>query len=217
MSNLKFFYYFVLLTNFLRNIGLIWLQLVIYILRKNLMLKSSLNQNIILLSLSSAFILGSSSYGLVDAANSNQTLLPSTHSQEDRQPTNKPISEIQVKTNQLARATPNYPAITTNSNKSQIALARYLRRQKVRFYGAWWCPHCHEQKELFGKQAFKLIRYVECANANQPRQQKSMCSRANIRAYPTWRIKGKTFEGVQSLETLATLSGYRGRRNFTSR
>ena len=30
-------------------------------------------------------------------------------------------------------------------------------------YSAYWCPHCHEQKELFGKQASDQLKVVECA------------------------------------------------------
>lgn len=29
-------------------------------------------------------------------------------------------------------------------------------------YGAFWCSHCHEQKEAFGSQAMKDFPYVEC-------------------------------------------------------
>ena len=30
-------------------------------------------------------------------------------------------------------------------------------------YGAYWCPHCAHQKELFGAEAWSLIPYVECS------------------------------------------------------
>ena len=29
-------------------------------------------------------------------------------------------------------------------------------------YGLYWCPHCIEQKEMFG-DAFHYVPYVECA------------------------------------------------------
>ena len=32
---------------------------------------------------------------------------------------------------------------------------------------------------------------------------------ADVRAYPTWMIGGKRYEGVMSLERLAELSGFR--------
>ena len=29
-------------------------------------------------------------------------------------------------------------------------------------YGLYWCPHCIEQKQMFG-EAFHYVPYVECA------------------------------------------------------
>lgn len=80
-------------------------------------------------------------------------------------------------------------------------------------YGAFWCPHCHAQKQLFGQEALKLITYIEC-DARGQNPQPHLCQSANIRAYPTWDIRGEFFQGVQSLEALAELSGYQGDRNF---
>src|SRR5512143_3304835 len=40
--------------------------------------------------------------------------------------------------------------------------AQCLKDRGVRMYGAWWCPHCQEQKEKFGEASFKLAPYVEC-------------------------------------------------------
>ena len=47
--------------------------------------------------------------------------------------------------------------ITTTSGESEIALARHLKEIGAKEYIAWWCPHCHEQKLLFGKEAYKII------------------------------------------------------------
>ena len=41
------------------------------------------------------------------------------------------------------------------------ALARHLRETGAVMYGAYWCPHCTEQKALFGDAA-KDVPYVEC-------------------------------------------------------
>jgi hypothetical protein len=39
--------------------------------------------------------------------------------------------------------------------------ARCLKDRGVKMYGAWWCPHCVEQKEEFGA-SFEYVPYVEC-------------------------------------------------------
>lgn len=105
------------------------------------------------------------------------------------------------------------PPIINISGASEIALAQHLNDIGTKEYGAYWCPHCHEQKELFGKEAFSLINYVECdAKGNNARPQ--MCKAAGISGFPTWEIKGKLYVGVQPLEKLAEISGYSGPSDF---
>ncbi|HEY9656920.1 MAG TPA: vitamin K epoxide reductase family protein [Allocoleopsis sp.] len=105
------------------------------------------------------------------------------------------------------------PAIVATSGQSEIDLAKHLTSIGAKMYGAYWCPHCHDQKELFGKQAFALINYVECDPAGQNPQVET-CKAAGIQGYPTWDIKGQLHSGTQSLNELADLSGYQGSRNF---
>lgn len=105
------------------------------------------------------------------------------------------------------------PPVTTTSGESEIALARHLTQVGAKEYGAFWCPHCHEQKQLFGKEAFALADYVECDPEGR-NSRAQMCLDAKIQGYPTWEINGKFYQGVQSLEKLADLSGYTGPRNF---
>ncbi len=85
-------------------------------------------------------------------------------------------------------------------------LARHLTASGAKFYGAYWCPHCADQKALFGT-AVALLPYVEC-DPRSPIGQPQVCARANIRAFPTWDIGSQRFEGVLSLEGLARLTGY---------
>ncbi|MEB3337514.1 MAG: vitamin K epoxide reductase family protein [Leptolyngbyaceae bacterium] len=107
-----------------------------------------------------------------------------------------------------------YP-ITTVSGSAEIALAQHLQKSGAKMYSAYWCPHCHDQKQLFGKEAFSQINSIECdpkgANARP-----DLCQAAKIEGFPTWDINGKFYSGTQSLEELATLSGYQGPRNFQS-
>jgi uncharacterized membrane protein len=107
------------------------------------------------------------------------------------------------------------PAVTTTSGPAQLALARHLGEVGAKEYGAYWCPHCHDQKMLFGKEAAALIDYVECDPRGQnSRAEICQAAGANIKGFPTWEIKGQFYSGTQSLEKLADLSGYTGPRNF---
>lgn len=101
------------------------------------------------------------------------------------------------------------PPIETTSTETEIALAEHLTSVGAKKYGAWWCPHCHEQQALFGKEAFAEITYVECDPEGQ-NSQTSTCQAVGIQSYPTWEIDGELFPGVQSLSNLAALSGYSG-------
>ena len=110
------------------------------------------------------------------------------------------------------------PAVTTTSGPAQLALARHLREIGAKEYGAYWCPHCHDQKMLFGKEAAALIDYIECDPRGQnSRAQICQAAAANVKGFPTWEIKGQFYSGTQSLEKLADLSGYTGPRNFQNR
>jgi uncharacterized membrane protein len=107
------------------------------------------------------------------------------------------------------------PLVTTTSGQAEIALARYLTQIGAKEYGAYWCPHCHDQKMLFGREAAKLINYFECDPKGQnSRAEICQAAAANLKGFPTWEIKGQFYSGTQSLEKLAEFSGYTGPRNF---
>lgn len=107
------------------------------------------------------------------------------------------------------------PAVETNSGDAEIALAKHLTAIGAKKYGAWWCPHCHAQQTLFGKQAFEHVTYVECDEEGiEP--DPNACRAAGVQSYPTWEINGETYAGVQSLPTLAAVSGYTGPQDFVN-
>ncbi len=106
------------------------------------------------------------------------------------------------------------PAAPAAAKSAIVDLARYLKSIGAKMYGAYWCPHCHHQKELFGEATFKAhINYIECAEDGQNAQPK-LCRDKKITGYPTWEINGKFYQGTRSLDELANLSGYKGSRNF---
>lgn len=87
------------------------------------------------------------------------------------------------------------------------ALARHLREQGAVMYGAHWCPHCTEQKALFGGAA-KDIPYVECAK-DRIDGRPDLCEKAGVKAFPTWVMGTERREGKQSLRALADFSKFR--------
>jgi uncharacterized membrane protein/glutaredoxin len=86
------------------------------------------------------------------------------------------------------------------------ALARHLREKGAVMYGAYWCPHCAEQKALFGDAASD-VPYVECAK-DGINGRPDLCEKAGVKAFPTWVLGAERREGVQSLAALAALSKF---------
>ncbi len=86
--------------------------------------------------------------------------------------------------------------------------ARCLADKKAVMYGAFYCEHCKEQKDLFGDSA-QYLPYVECVEKGT-RKITDQCKTLGIRKTPTWifeqsgdRIEGK----VLSLQELSQKSG----------
>lgn len=109
-----------------------------------------------------------------------------------------------------AFAVVNYEKNTAPDNRGD--LARCLSDKGVKMYGAYWCPHCAQQKKDFGS-AFKKVSYVECAIPGEPQSQAPECKNKNVTSYPTWifpAVNGKEeqrFSGEQKLIYLADKAG----------
>jgi hypothetical protein len=101
------------------------------------------------------------------------------------------------------------PTVTTSSSANEIALAKHLRKIGAKLYTAYWCPHCHSQKQRFGKEAVKQLEVVECDRGGV-NPQPQLCRDKRVRFYPTWEINGKLYPGNHSLESIANFSKYRG-------
>lgn len=98
-----------------------------------------------------------------------------------------------------AAAGPEKPAIA--------ALSDHLTDTDAKFYGAFWCPRCQQQKDLF-EASVKRLPYVECSPQGRQGPTNPACTVRNISNYPTWIIKDRRHTGVLSLERLADLSGF---------
>jgi hypothetical protein len=105
-------------------------------------------------------------------------------------------------------------AITSKSGSSEIALAEHLKKIDAKMYGGFFCSHCYNQKQLFGREAFnENINYVEC-HPDGKNPQLALCEKEGITGFPTWGIKGKKYAGTQSPEQLAKASDYQGSQEF---
>jgi hypothetical protein len=110
-----------------------------------------------------------------------------------------------------ASTTPTLGEPLGASTAEQKALSAHLRSKGALFYGAWWCPACFQQKNLFGKEAGNSLPYVECDKTDDGR---AVCTAAKIRAFPTWELAGKQrLEGVQTIDELKVWSGFQSGTN----
>ena len=88
--------------------------------------------------------------------------------------------------------------------------AHCLAAKKAVMYGAFYCDHCKDQKDLFGDSA-QYIPYVECVEKGT-RKETDQCKALNIRRTPTWIFEqsGERVDGrVLSLQELSQKSGCR--------
>jgi hypothetical protein len=86
------------------------------------------------------------------------------------------------------------------------AFAKCLTAKQAKMYGAFWCPHCEDQKEKFGS-SFEYAPYVECgikgSNAIA-----AVCTEAGIKRFPTWIFEdGTRIEGAHELDFLGEKTG----------
>jgi len=99
-----------------------------------------------------------------------------------------------------------YFFIHHRETKRLDAFAQCLTAKQAKMYGAFWCPHCEEQKEKFGS-SFQYAPYIECgikgSQAIAP-----VCTQAGIKRFPTWIFADATrVEGEHELEFLGDKTG----------
>lgn len=101
------------------------------------------------------------------------------------------------------------PVISGNVVSAPTPLGQFaqcLKAEGAIFYGAFWCPHCKSQKDLF-KEGESELPYVECSTPDG-KNQTAICREMKIESYPTWEFKnGVRAGGVLSLAELAEKTG----------
>ena len=101
-------------------------------------------------------------------------------------------------------------AAAANAADKYDNFAKCLTSKGISMYGDFRCPHCAEQKKLFG-DSFQYVHYLECGTRGQPMtlaNQQQACREAQIKHYPTWTFQdGDRLETVQTLEKLSEKTG----------
>lgn len=101
--------------------------------------------------------------------------------------------------------------VRRKSTEQSIKLAQHLKKIGSTMYGAYWCPHCSHQKELFGREAWELINYVECSTKGYNYDAAAVGKiKDQITGFPTWKIGKQFISGEMPLEKLVALCGYKG-------
>jgi hypothetical protein len=93
-----------------------------------------------------------------------------------------------------------------HKNHRYDAFAKCLTSKQAKMYGLYWCPHCLDQKEMFGK-SFQYVTYQECAIKGS-REMTPECKAAGAGHFPSWQFEGGPLhEGVLSMEDLSGRTG----------
>jgi len=95
-----------------------------------------------------------------------------------------------------------YSGLKTRGPGKLDGFAQCLKTSGAQFYGAFWCPHCQKQKELFGSSK-QYLPYIECSTSDG-QGTNQICKDKKIEGFPTWLFAdGSSISGEVSLITLA--------------
>ncbi len=98
-----------------------------------------------------------------------------------------------------------YLAAWYYSNHRYDKFAKCLAAKHARMYGLYWCPHCLDQKHMFGA-SFRYVPYVECALSHT--EETPQCKAAGVDHFPSWQFGTEPPKaGVLSLDALSDKTG----------
>jgi hypothetical protein len=93
-----------------------------------------------------------------------------------------------------------------HKNHRYDEFAKCLSSRQAKMYGLYWCPHCIDQKEMFGK-SFQYVSYQECA-VHGSRELVAECKAVGTKNFPSWQFAGGPLhEGELSMENLSARTG----------
>ncbi len=93
------------------------------------------------------------------------------------------------------------PPITSSSSPRALKIGEDMKELNTRFFGAYWCSHCYDQKQRMGREAMANVQYIECSPEGL-NSQTSICKERGVPGYPTWEIGGNLYPGEMYLDEL---------------
>ena len=79
----------------------------------------------------------------------------------------------------------SYLGFWYHNNHRYDDFAKCMASKQVKMYGAYWCPHCADQKEILGK-SYRFV-YVECGVSGS-HAESDQCMALGVKQFPTWRF-----------------------------
>ncbi len=99
-----------------------------------------------------------------------------------------------------------YAGYWYHGNHKYDGFAKCLASRQAKMYGLYWCPHCADQKAMFGK-AFQYVPYVECA-IKDSHELAPACTAAGVKLFPSWQFgANKPIEGIFPMQELSDKTG----------
>lgn len=99
-----------------------------------------------------------------------------------------------------------YAVFWYHNNHRYDGFAKCLASKQVRMYGLYTCPHCADQKEMFGK-AFQYVPYTECA-IKGTHNLAPACTAAGVKLFPSWQFgENAPVPGVFPMQELSDKTG----------
>ena len=96
--------------------------------------------------------------------------------------------------------------VSQSSSSKYDSFAQCITSKGMKMYGAFWCPHCQDQKKMFGN-SIKYVNYIECSTSDGQGQIPE-CTLAGIQSYPTWELPGGAKkQGSLTLQELSVFTG----------
>lgn len=100
----------------------------------------------------------------------------------------------------VTKAITNFTGYSVNNPENINEFAKCLTEKNAELYVNAGCPHCAEQKAMFG-DSLKYLKIIDCVD------NPDLCLEKEIRYVPTWIINENKEVGKKSFEELAELSG----------